>query len=181
MARWPTSSFKTGRTGCYRCMRMSSADGGCGTKNYPCVHWGIDLFADDPRVVAPEAGEVLAVADGSLAPYRGYGPGVVLLYGKSGYYHLLSHLSYSSIVVKKGEWISEGALIGSFDRAYGHTHYEVRIQPTGESSVNTVDPEAWLLSQSVKLRSVPWALIGVGVGGLLGAAMLSRIAQRRAA
>jgi len=179
MARWPTGPFKTGRTGCYGCMRYSSSDGSCGTKNYPCVHYGVDLFADDRRVFAPEAGTIIAVADGTKAPYVGYGPGVILLQGKSGVYHLLAHLSYSTILPSKGEWVSEGQQLAMFDQAIGHTHYEVRIEPTGNSATNTRDPEGWILEQSFKLRAIPWTLIGIGVGGLLGAFMLSRTAERR--
>lgn len=160
-------------------MRFSSADGSCGTKSYPCVHWGVDLFADDRRVFAPEAGTILQISDGTKAPFIGYGPGVILLQGKSGVYHLLAHLSFATILPNKGEWVSEGQQLAMFDPKINHCHYEVRIQPTGPSSENTRDPEAWILEQSTKLRAIPWTLIAIGVGGLAGAWALSRTAERR--
>jgi murein DD-endopeptidase MepM/ murein hydrolase activator NlpD len=121
---------------------MTSADGGCGVHGYPCTHWGVDTFAITPEIYAPENGVVVAVSDGASPPFSGYGPGVVLMKGASGFYHLFAHLA--QIGVDKGAQLVEGALIGRYSAAYGHCHYEVRKQPTGPSETNTVDPEKWL-------------------------------------
>ena len=148
MARWPTGTFHTARTGCYGCKRMSSADGGCGVHGYPCTHWGMDLFAgSDRRVVAPESGVVVAVANGSSPPWSGFGPGVVVMQGASGVFHLLSHLEFSSIRVGIGLPVSEGTPIGQYDGRIAHTHYEVRRKLTGPSAENTIDPAVWLKEQ----------------------------------
>jgi|GEM_PF-4108953 len=148
MARWPTGPFSTHRTGCYGCKRMSSADGGCGVHGYPCTHWGMDLFAgSDRRVVAPESGVVVAVANGSSPPWSGFGPGVVVIRGASGVFHLLSHLEFSSIQVGVGLPVSEGTPIGQYDARIAHTHYEVRRKLTGPSAENTIDPSVWLKAQ----------------------------------
>jgi hypothetical protein len=111
------------------------------------VHRGLDLFAESPDVYAPETGLVVAVSDGKSPPFVGYGPGVILLLGKSGYYHLLSHLRFSTITVKPGMMVFEGQKIAEFDPEIRHTHYEVRRQPTGPSETNTVNPLKWLAEQ----------------------------------
>ena len=147
MARLPTGPYKTGRTGCYGCKRETPADGSCGVHGYPCVHRGIDLFADSPDVFAPEIGVVIAVSDGKSAPYSGYGPGIILIQGASGYYHLLAHLDYNTIVVRPGAPVFEGQKLATFNREIGHTHYEVRRQPTGPSETNTISPLKWLADQ----------------------------------
>jgi murein DD-endopeptidase MepM/ murein hydrolase activator NlpD len=123
-------------------------------RSYPCTHWGVDTFAITPEIYAPESGIVVAVSDGNSPPFSGYGPGVVLMRGASGYYHLMAHLS--QINVTKGSTIAEGTLVGRYSSSYGHCHYEVRKQPTGPSETNTIDPEKWLAAQS-----------GGGVGTLL--------------
>ena len=148
MPRWPTGPFSTHRTGCYGCKRMSSADGGCGVHGYPCTHWGMDLFAgSDRRVVAPESGVVVAVANGSSPPWSGFEPGVVVIRGASGVFHLLSHLEFSLIRVGIGLPVSEGTPIGQYDGRIAHTHYEVRRKLTGPSAENTIDPAVWLKEQ----------------------------------
>src|SRR3990172_10802187 len=100
---------------------MRPGDGGCGVRGYPCPHWGVDTFTIGGirDVWAPEAGGVVAVADGSSPPFSGYGPGVVLLKGASGVYHLLSHLDYDTIRVRVGQQLAEGEPIGKFSAAYG--------------------------------------------------------------
>jgi murein DD-endopeptidase MepM/ murein hydrolase activator NlpD len=144
MPRWPTAPSSPHRTGCYGCKRLTPADGGCGVHGYPCTHWGVDTFTGGSRdVFAPEDGTVVAVS-GDTPPFAGYGPGIVLLKGKSGFYHLLAHLELGSIKVTPGIVIVEGAPIGRFDAAHAHCHYEVRRKPTGPSDVNTIDPVAWL-------------------------------------
>lgn len=145
---------------------MSPSDGGCGVKGYPCTHWGVDLFADDPRVFAPEGGEVVAVANGTAAPWVGFGPGLVVIKGKSGFFHLLSHLALQTITVRVGDRVSEGQLLAQFDTAHGHSHYEVRKKLTGPSDTNTIDPSGWLALQ--KVTQTNWALFGLLVGGLAG-------------
>lgn len=150
MARWPTAPYTTRRTGCYGCKRLTPSDGGCGVRGYPCTHWGVDTFTIGGirDVWAPEAGTVVAVADGSSPPFSGYGPGVVLLKGASGVYHLLSHLDYPTIKVRVGMELAEGEPIAKFSAAYAHCHYEVRRKPTGPSETNTINPEEWHKAQS---------------------------------
>lgn len=183
MARLPTGPYKTGRTGCYGCKRETSADGSCGVRGYPCIHRGLDMFAESPDIFAPEIGIVIAVSDGKSAPYQGYGPGVILIQGASGYYHLLSHLDLHSIAVRPGSPVFEGQKLATFNREIGHTHYEVRRQPTGPSETNTISPLKWLAdqqrvivaavepSQELSPRKI---LMGVAfVVGLAGASILA--------
>lgn len=150
----------------------------------------MDLFAEQRDVFAPEAGVVEKVADGSNPPFVGYGPGVVLLRGASGFYHLLSHLDFKTITVKPGQPILEGILLGQFNAEHGHTHYEVRKAPTGPSETNTVDPMQWLASEQRKLvasvappssRGRTVAIGAVTVVGFLGLSWLAlRIAKNAA-
>jgi len=180
MARWPTGPFSTHRTGCYSCVRRTAADGGCGVHGYPCVHRGVDLFADDPHVFAPEAGTVVAVSDGKSAPWVGYGPGIIVIKGESGVYHLLAHLTSSTIGVSYGQWVQEGQPLAQFAASYGHTHYEVRKKLTGPSETNTIDPNVWLATAVVTAgarpsttREIPWGLLGLLLGGLVGIGWLT--------
>lgn len=151
----------------------------------------MDLFAVQRDVFAPEAGIVERVADGSSPPFVGYGPGVVLLRGASGFYHLLSHLDFKTITVKSGQPILEGTLLGQFNAEHGHTHYEVRKAPTGPSETNTVDPAQWLASEQRKLvasaapsstsRGRTVAIGAVTVVGFLGLSWLALRAAKHAA
>jgi murein DD-endopeptidase MepM/ murein hydrolase activator NlpD len=155
---------------------MTSADGGCGVKGYPCTHWGVDTFTIDGSrdVWAPEAGTVVAVANGSSPPFSGYGPGIVLMLGASGVYHLLAHLDYSTIDVREGQQLAEGEPIAMFSEAYGHCHYEIRLAPTGPSDVNTVDPVAWHAGATGITTGEIALMFVAGVVGLAGAIMLDR-------
>jgi len=170
MPRWPTAPFDPHRTGCYGCRRITPADGSCGVHDYPCTHWGVDTFTLDGsrEVVAPERGTVAVVTDGRSPPWVGYGPGLVLLAGASGFYHMLAHLESGSVRVRVGQQLAEGAPIGRFDAEYGHCHYEVRRKPIGPSSSNTIDPALWLreASRSSSISSSwLWSLVGLGVIG----------------
>lgn len=153
MARIPTGEFSLHRTGCYGCVRSSPADGACGIVAHPCVHLGDDLFAVSPEVFAPEGGTVTDVSNGLFAPFKGYGPGVIMIQGDSGFFHLLAHLVPSSIVVTSGQRVEEGDLLAKFDPGIAHTHWEVRKERTGPADTNTIDPiGAWIPSQQ---RSQP--------------------------
>ena len=143
MARFPTGPHKIGATGCYKCARKSTSDGSCGVKPYPCVHYGLDLYPlDDLTVFAPEDGIVTDVSDGKSAPFKGFGPGLVMIKGDSGYFHLLSHLGELGTV--PGKRVTEGEPVGKIAAAVKHTHYEVRRERTGTSATNTIDPGIWL-------------------------------------
>ena len=91
------------------------------------THTGIDIAAPNGTPVkAPAAGEV--IYDGWL---RGYGRVVVLNHGK-GYSTLYAHLSAS--LVKEGQEVKEGAVIGRVGKTGNvtgyHLHFEVRIYGT---------------------------------------------------
>lgn len=177
MVRFPTAPFAPRRTGCYGCKRNSLSDGACGVKGYPCTHWGMDLFAVGIRDVwAPEAGNIVAVSDGSSPPFVGFGPGVVLMKGASGIYHLLSHLQAGTTLVRVGQEVVEGAPIAKFDPGMAHCHWEVRKAPTGPSETNTINPEAWLQATrgSGSGVKVLLALAGLFALGMLASRLTSR-------
>lgn len=182
MARWPTGPFETRRTGFYGAIRQTPADGGCGVHGHPCVHYGVDLFAgyspEQRTVVAPEGGIVTDVANGTSPPWSGYGPGIVLMRGGSGVFHLLSHLVFSTIKVKPGERVTEGTPLGLYDPGYGHSHYEVRRERTGPSKTNTIDPNVWLAEQAKRSRG-SWAAAAAVLLG--GAYLIYRFVLRRPA
>lgn len=195
MARWPTGPFTVGRTGCYGCVRRTPADGACGVVKHPCTHRGVDIFASDSSVFAPEGGTIVAIADGKSAPWGGYGPGVIAMLGDSGVYHVLTHLNPRKTKVKLHQRVLEGLHLGNFDTEIAHVHYEVRRALTGPSVTNTMDPVGWLKAQRALVSlevdqpiKYPTAsklkpfLIGFAVvGGLVGIGWLAFDATRIAA
>lgn len=120
-------------------------------------HWGWDLpGAAGSAVVAPEDGVVVeAVSNGSARtiklapPWDGYGPGVVLLRGASGVWHLLAHVKP---FVATGQKVREGDAVAAMTAGVGlagpHVHWEVRVKQAHDSPStrerNTQDPQAWL-------------------------------------
>jgi murein DD-endopeptidase MepM/ murein hydrolase activator NlpD len=157
-------------------VRKTSSDGGCGVHGYPCVHRGLDMFAESPDVFAPEIGVVQAVSDGRSAPFQGFGPGVILIKGLSGYFHLLSHLNPRTISVRPGSVVLEGVKLAQFDPEHGHTHYEVRKQATGPSETNNINPLQWLSAQQRALVAAN-APAGMSPGRkvLVGAAIVGSV------
>lgn len=122
-------------------------------------HWGEDIVGPwGEPVKAPESGVVERVAKGKgtaiklTPPFDGYGPGVVLIHGDSGVWHLLAHVDPASIAVKVGERVTEGATVAKLARAVGaagpHVHWEVRVHQAIDSPStregNTVRPAEWL-------------------------------------
>lgn len=165
-----------GKNGAYRAVRSSSAQGSCGVHGYPCEHPGTDLVGRAGTVVrSPEAGIVINAADGSAAPFSGYGPWLVIIQGVSGKYHLLAHLDPSAMLMAPiGLKVEAGTPIGKTSSA-NHTHWEVRSKPVpafskGETNfTNNVDGMTWLNGGSV--------LIAVLVAG--GAGVLYWLWKRR--
>lgn len=117
------------------------------------LHAGVDLHASSGTpVYAPEAGRVLVAGrdvDVTIEgwSFSGYGPGVVVLAGESGAYHLLAHLDVDGLAELGGAVVLEGAELARSGNL-GHVHWEVRsmlVPPRGASIVETsTDPELWL-------------------------------------
>jgi len=144
MPRWPTGPFTLHRTGCYRCVRNTPADGSCGIGTHPCMHPGDDLFAASTQVYAPDSGVVVATGDGRSAPWVGYNPGIIEIRGDSGKYLLMAHLDFDTITVKVGDRVVEGQPIARFNADVAHCHFEVRHKPYGPWETNTMDPAVWV-------------------------------------
>ena len=124
--------------GAYGAYRATPADGACGVKGHPCVHRGADIGAPPGTLVrAPAAGTVVVVDDGAEAPWRGYGPGLVVIRDHQGAHHLLAHLD--EMTVQVGDAVDEGEDVG-VSGAANHVHWEVREGLHGERR----DPGAWL-------------------------------------
>lgn len=126
------------------------------------LHAGVDLGgAPGAVVVAPEPGVVVEsaavdAAPGSRRRWSGYGPGVVLMAGESGRYHLLSHLAAEPLPAP-GATLAAGQPIGIVS-ALRHIHWEVRTRPRrtrqNETTVElSLDPVAWLAGID---RPFPW-------------------------
>lgn len=121
------------------------------------VHYAWDLpGVEDAPVVAPEDAIVTGIryngTGGSVKlppPWDGYGPGIVLLRGASGVWHLLAHVAPSVMV---GQTVREGQDVATLTRNVGasgpHVHWEVRtgraIDSPQTRAKNTVSPQAWL-------------------------------------
>jgi len=130
-------------------------------------HWGLDLAGRAGDAVrTPEAGFVVATSWGrgtAVAlppPFNGYGPGVVLLRGSSGVWHLLAHLDPAHRAdIFKGETLPEGFQVATMPPAVGragpHTHWEVRggvpYDAPDNRQHNTMDPRAWLRGEPFEL------------------------------
>ena len=147
----PIIPLVVGNNGGFAAVRYSPSQGSCGTKSYPCRHPGLDVrgIAGTP-VRAPEAAVVAFAADGSSAPFSGYGPWLVILKGDSGKFHLLAHLDPAQRErAPIGLRVSAGDVIGVTSAA-NHTHWEVRTKMVPAFSIgednftNNTDPGAWL-------------------------------------
>lgn len=168
----PIYPLVIGNNGGFMVTRSSPAQGACGVSGYPCKHPGVDVYGVvGTRVVAPEDGVVMQVADGASSPLAGYGPWVVILHGDSGLYHLLGHLNpATSAMAMPGMRFVAGQQIGTTSTA-NHTHWEVRKKAIpdfahGESNAtNNLDPLAWLRDAQAIGKMGPVLLLGAA--GLL--------------
>ena len=164
----PISPFKVGNNGAYLAVRSISAQGSCGVHGYPCKHPGVDVVGRAGAVVrAPEDGMVVFAADGSLSPFVGYGPWLVIVRGfESGKFHLLAHLDPADRQrAPIGLRMSSGQPVGVTSAA-NHTHWELRKKMVpdfahGETNfTNNDDPIAWMKGSSLLL---PLILAGGGL------------------
>lgn len=166
----PIYPLQVGAHGGWLEVRSTPADGSCGVHGYPCKHPGLDAAgAAGTSVVAPESGTVVAVGDGSAAPFVGYGPWFVIIQGQnSGKFHFLGHLEpLTSSMAPMGAQVVAGDQVGVTSSA-NHTHWEVRdkVVPdfaAGEDNfTNNSDPLGWLSGASM----------GIGTALLVGGAAL---------
>lgn len=149
-AQPPILPLSVARTGGYKAVRSSPADGACGVHPYPCMHPGLDCGGGQGTVVrAPEDGTIVFVSDGSAPPFSGYGPYLAVIKGKGGYYHLLAHLQPGSMTLGVGSAVTAGLRIATTSNA-NHTHWEVRKKLTPNYAANetnldnNLDPLGWL-------------------------------------
>lgn len=173
----PLYPIVVGNNGGWLAVRSSPAQGSCGVSGYPCKHPGVDLNAKPGTIaVAPEDGVIVAAADGSAAPWRGYGPWLVVIRGnRSGMFHLLAHLDLGARAMGPiGLRVAAGTPVGRVSN-YNHVHWELRrllTPPAGGSNLtNNVDPLAWLS------RARSGGLWLLGLAG--GAAVLGLLYLRR--
>lgn len=172
---WP---LIVGNNGAFMAVRSSPAQGACGVSGYPCTHPGVDVNGPQGTPVhAPEDGVVVLAADGSVPPWRGYGPWLVVIRGRaSGKFHLLSHLDPSARALAAiGLPVRAGDVVGRVSAAR-HTHWELRKALTppsgGSNKTNNEDPIAWL--QAARTGStLVWMTLGGGLM-LLAALYLKR-------
>lgn len=145
--------------GRYGAERRDASEGSCGVSPYPCRHPGVDLAAPQgTAVVAPEPGLVVEVATGDAKPWTGYGPGLVVLKGRSGGYHLLAHLEPEVVprwqkdagilddrptLYPLARPVAEGELLGYVSSA-NHVHWEKRSDRTS----GRLDPVAWWVANN---------------------------------
>jgi len=164
----PIYPLQIGDHGGWLEVRTTPADGSCGVHGYPCNHPGVDVAgAAGTSVVAPESGGVVAVGNGAVAPFVGYGPWFVIIQGNdSGKFHLLAHLEpATSSMAPMGAQVVAGDQIGVTSSA-NHTHWEVRAKPApdfaaGEDNfTNNSNPLGWLSGASGALGTA--LLVGGG-------------------
>ena len=152
----PIYPLQIGDHGGWLEVRASPSDGSCGVHGYPCKHPGVDVAGSAGTPVrAPESGTIVAVGDGSSAPFVGYGPWLVIIQGDSGKFHLLGHLEPATASMGPIDAVvAAGDTVGTTSSA-NHTHWEVRDKMVpdfagGEDNLsNNNDPIAWLSSSSI--------------------------------
>lgn len=173
----PILPLHVAATGDYNAVRSTPADGACGVHSYPCKHPGTDVGGVQGTIVnAPEDGTVTLLADGSSPPWSGYGPYLLLMLGKSGYYHLLAHLQPGSVIPAVGDPVTAGQAVATTSSA-NHTHWEVRKKPTPNYAANetnfdnNIDPvNDWLPSA----RGINTKIFIVAAGLAVAAALYFR-------
>jgi len=131
-------------------------------------HWGLDLGGPAGTVVrAPEDGVVDTTATGTSPPFTGYDPGVVLLRGRSGVYHLLGHTRPS---VQAGQAVREGQQVGTI--GINHVHWEVRRQRLPDYAAHARSEDAHRANNS---NPRLWIYLA-GFGGVLVLGALGGVA-----
>lgn len=162
MARLPVDGrIRTTPTGDYNAVRARRR------------HAGIDFAAPPGSVVyAPEDGHIVLVGrelwsrkrDKARRPgvyertampltrgvkLGGYGPGAVMLVGRSGVVHILGHLADDGLAPLGP--IDEGQVVGVVASGVSppHVHHEVRLAerapwPTSTRNADTISPVVWL-------------------------------------
>ncbi len=175
-AQPPIYPLVIGNNGAFLAVRSSPAQGSCGVSGYPCKHPGVDVNGPHGMIVrAPETGMIVMAADGSVAPWRGYGPWLVVIRGdRSGKFHLLAHLEPSARSMGPiGLRVAAGTPVGKVSSA-AHTHWELRTALTppagGSNFTNNSDPIAWLRSEA---GGGLW-LLAIGGAALVGLALWRR-------
>lgn len=161
--RCPTDKCKITPHGGYSFWRPDQVDPKSGTKGV--MHWAWDLggTAKETPVYAPEDGVVVETATGKSPPWTGFQPGLVLLKGASGVYHVLGHLDYPTIAVHAGQAVTMGTKLGVM--GISHTHWEIRRNRTPNWAAhptywqahgpNSIDPATWLESVNGTRRPLP--------------------------
>lgn len=162
----------------YPVERVRVASGYGQTRAGGVRHWGLDLAGAYGTVVySPEAGIVLYVSKGTGTaiklppPLDGYGPGAIVIVGKSGVYHLLAHLDPASIEVRAGNLVAEGQRVATMPRKVGaagpHTHWEVRTGKAYDNpatrEANTMDPDEWVRTGAPAHTADVWTAVKDGV------------------
>lgn len=158
--------------GAFGFQRKTAADGRCGYRNkYPCTHLGVDLAAKKgtPVYAPEECRVVISASDNNTPPLRGFGPGAVVLLGKSGMRHVLGHLDpdwwtspawqipgsiFEGFIgpartPSEGRVYREGEQIGVV--AQDHVHWELSPMPTSytKKAGTRYDPIAWAQGRAV--------------------------------
>lgn len=164
----PVYPLIVGNNGGFMAVRASSAQGSCGASGYPCKHPGVDVNVAPGRAIAsPVSGVIVQVADGSSAPFSGYGPYLAIIHGDDdGLYHLVAHMAREGAsLVYPGRRVVAGDKIG-IGSGYNHVHWELRkravpLFSAGESNAtNNLDPIAWLSSSRTISKLAPVILLG---------------------
>lgn len=185
-AQWPLDNFSVHRFGAYGVTRSSKSEGACGPKpgeptwidnpqdtkqvndamrikaqRWPCKHWGADLSAPaGTEVYAPKDGWVLYHGPASDAPFRGYGPWVMLI----------AHRDSGDSMWTRGWRWATGPLLSIFDFPEGLVSASYSLighlaAPAGTGAVRIPLPrDFW---SSVGGKADHWSKLTFGGRGML--------------
>lgn len=175
--RWPVDKARVTPHGGYLYDRSKWKRGGV-------IHPGLDLAGNrGTPVYAPEDGEVVDVWRFSSTarkdyaprhrPWNGYGPGGVLIRGKSGVYHVLAHLQNDRL--RAIGPVREGEIVG-YISGLNHVHWEARTAAHGGK---TLSPESLISTGPAGEISRPRRSAGASAVGAAAVAALFVIALAR--
>lgn len=173
----PTDTCKTSPHGGYHFWRPDQVDPKSGQRGV--MHWAWDLSgsADRTPVYAPEDGVVVETATGESSPWTGFQPGLVLIKGVSGVFHVLGHMDYPTIAVRAGQQVRMGQPVGVM--GISHVHWEIRKARTPNWGAyptywqahgpNSVNPAEWLAAVNAQASPAGIALGLLAFSAIVGA------------
>lgn len=186
VAQWPLRNFDVRKFGAYGVTRTKASEGACGPKTgepswvnnpsdtqeaqqaqrvkaqrWPCKHWGADLTAPKGTpVYAPKDGWILYDGPAVDAPFKGYGPWVILI----------AHRDAGDSMWQRGWKWATGPLLDIFDFPEGLVSASYSLISHLETPPGTGAPRIPLTKDfwsSVGGKADHWSKLAYGGRGMM--------------